>query len=142
MRGLLGREIPIAVLSIAVALLAGACGSSGSSGDASSDRPTTDARVEITSPAPNAVTGRIVDLAVRLDDARLVPAVQVGGRIRPDRGHLHVSVDGQLVSMPNRLRDRLPPMTPGTHTIQAEFVAADHQPFANRVVAAVTFRVR
>jgi hypothetical protein len=33
-------------------------------------------------------------------------------------------------------------MSPGRHTVVAEFVAADHAPFANRVVAAVSFDVR
>jgi hypothetical protein len=30
----------------------------------------------------------------------------------------------------------------GAHSLQAEFVATDHQPFANRVVAAVLFNVK
>ena len=44
--------------------------------------------------------------------------------------------------MPLRLVDRLPVLTAGAHTLEAEFVASDHLPFANRVVAAVTFDVR
>jgi hypothetical protein len=31
---------------------------------------------------------------------------------------------------------------PGQHTVQAEFVATDHQPFSNRVLAAVVFVAR
>ena len=88
-------------------------------------------------------TARTVDVDLRLDHAHLVPATQVGGTLRPDRGHIHLSVDGQLVAMP------LPARTtgcrasrPGATRSQAEFVASDHLPFANRVVAAVTFRVR
>ena len=77
-----------------------------------------------------------------LSGARLSPRTQTGGPLRPDRGHIHVLVDGNLVSMPVQLRDRLPILTPGVHTVQAEFVASDHLPFANRVVAAVTFDVR
>ena len=51
-------------------------------------------------------------------------------------------VDGTLVAMPLRLTEQLPKLSPGSHTVQAEFVASDHLPFANRVVAAVTFSVR
>jgi hypothetical protein len=32
-------------------------------------------------------------------------------------------------------------LTPGPHTLQSEFVANDHQPFGNRVIAAVLFKV-
>ena len=71
-----------------------------------------------------------------------MPPTQVGGAIFPDRGHIHVLVDGQLVAMPLQLTEPLPTLSPGMHTVQAEFVASDHLPFENRVVAAVTFRVR
>jgi len=81
-------------------------------------------------------------VTLRLDNARVVPAAQTGGAIRPDRGHVHLSLDGQLIAMPGRLSDRLPLLQPGSHTVEAEFVASDHVPFANRVVAAVTFRAR
>ena len=37
---------------------------------------------------------------------------------------------------------KIPNLKPGKHTIQAEFVASDHLPFSNRVVAAVTFEVK
>jgi hypothetical protein len=33
-------------------------------------------------------------------------------------------------------------MTSGPHTMTAEFVATDHAPFKNRVVAAVLFQVQ
>jgi hypothetical protein len=77
-----------------------------------------------------------------LERAHLVPPTQVGGRLFSDRGHIHVLVDGQLVAMPLELTDPLPTLSPGVHTVEAEFVASDHLPFANRVVAAVTFRVK
>jgi len=79
---------------------------------------------------------------LRLERAHVVPATQVGGALRPDAGHIHLSVDGQLVAMPQRLDYSLTGLTPGSHTIEAEFVASDHLPFANRVVAAVTFEAR
>jgi hypothetical protein len=104
-------------------------------------RPATAATLQIVAPAPNAVTTPNVTVKLRLEHAELVPPTQVGGQIRPDRGHIHVSVDGTLVSMALQLDQPIPALAPGLHTIQAEFVASDHLPFKNRVVAAVTFRV-
>jgi hypothetical protein len=143
-RGLVPRPMPIAGLCVVLALFGAGCARSASSASPTTiaARPATQAHLVIVSPAPNAATGRTVELVVRLDHARLAPPTQVGGALRSDRGHIHVSVDGVLVSMPLRLSDPLPRLTPGSHTVQAEFVASDHLPFANRVVAAVTFRVR
>lgn len=101
----------------------------------------TQATLQIVTPAPNAVTGPTVELRMQLEHAELVPPTQIGGQIRGDRGHIHVSVDGALVTMSLELNQPIPDLTPGYHTIQAEFVASDHLPFKNRVVAAVTFRV-
>jgi hypothetical protein len=108
----------------------------------SSGRPETPATLQIISPAPNEVTGPNVDLRLRLHGARIVPASQVGGKLRPDRGHIHVSVDGQITQMFYGVHQQVPGLSPGPHTIQAEFVGSDHAPFANRVVAAVSFEVR
>jgi hypothetical protein len=74
-----------------------------------------------------------------LQNAKVVP--QTTGPLRPDEGHIHVSVDGQLVSMAYSTEQQLPTLAPGPHSLQAEFVAIDHAPFANRVVAAVLFDV-
>jgi hypothetical protein len=139
------------VLTVVAAVVSAASCSSSSSGEPSSPastansqsgRPATTATLEITAPAPNADTGTSVEVTMRLTHAHLDAPTQVGGQLHPDRGHIHLSVDGGLVAMPLRLAERLPPLTPGPHTLEAEFVASDHLPFANRVVAAVTFRVR
>ena len=140
-------SLPLIACTAAAALIIAGCGSSSSPsasapGSSASPRPATPATLEILSPAPNARTASTVDVELHLTRAHLVPGTQVGGILRPDRGHIHLSVDGQLVAMPLQLHDRLPPLAPGSHTLQAEFVASDHLPFANRVVAAVTFRVR
>jgi len=142
LHGLLGRTLPTAAFGAALVLAGTGCTSTSPSGTSLSRRPSTSATLEISSPAPNAITGRTINLVLRLEHARLVPPVQVGGRLFPDRGHIHVSVDGQLVAMPLQLTDPLPILSPGTHTVEAEFVASDHLPFANRVVAAVTFQVK
>jgi hypothetical protein len=72
----------------------------------------------------------------------------VGGRIVPftsarlvsNQGHIHLFVDGALVSMSLALSRTLD-VSPGRHVLQAEFVAADHGPFAPRVRTFVAFRV-
>ena len=121
----------------AVALLA-ACG--GASGGSGASRPTTPARIQIVQPGPNDVSGANVHLVVDLIGAQVVAAN--AGPIRPGEGHIHVSLDGQLVSMAYGTTQDLPNTSPGPHSIQAEFVATDHQPFANRVVASVLFTVK
>jgi hypothetical protein len=139
-RGDVAQRPPLTVrvtafVSVACVFIFAACSSS-------AGRPRTDATLQIVTPAPNSVTGPNVDVKLLLAHAQLVPPAQVGGKIVGDRGHIHVSVDGNLVSMALQADQPITDLTPGIHTIQAEFVASDHLPFKNRVVAAVTFRVR
>ncbi len=113
----------------------------GSGADGAATRPTSPARLRILAPAPNAVTAGDVDLRLDLTGARIVAPNVVGGRLRGDRGHIHITVDGQLLTMAYGLDQVIPHLAPGHHTIQAELAATDHLPFANRVVAAVSFEV-
>jgi hypothetical protein len=124
-----------AIATVLCVLACAACSSAGG-------RPRTTATLQIVTPAPNSVTGPTVDVKLLLAHAQLVPPTQVGGKIVGDRGHIHVSVDGTLVSMALQVDQPITDLAPGVHTIEAEFVASDHLPFKNRVVAAVTFRVR
>lgn len=69
---------------------------------------------------------------------------QTSTDLAPDQGHIHLTVDEQLVSMtygPVQVID-LRPYGPGRHTIEAEFVAADHLPFDPPVVAQVEVQTR
>jgi hypothetical protein len=124
---------------VLMALAVTNCGSSSPDRAATPVRPSTPATLQIITPAPNSRTGTRVRVSLRLDHAHLVPATQVGGILRPDEGHIHLSLDGQLVAMPSQLTDPLPLLRAGRHTVEVEFVASDHLPFADRVVAAVTF---
>jgi hypothetical protein len=74
---------------------------------------------------------------MNLIGARVVQPAQ--GTLRGDEGHIHVSLDGSLVSMTYGTSQPLANLKPGQHTVQAEFVAIDHLPFKNRVIAAVIF---
>jgi hypothetical protein len=124
-------------LVLAAAVTVTACGGKGGTSGA---RPTTTARLEILQPTANQVTGPDLTLQFRLIGARVVqPSV---GKLRGDEGHIHVSLDNKLVSMTYGTTQDLHGLTPGAHSLQAEFVATDHLPFRNRVVAAVLFTVK
>lgn len=128
------QVLEAAALSGAVALLSASCG-----GGSQPHRPTTQARIQIVAPAPNQTSPGTVHLALNLIGAQVVQPNK--GTLRPTEGHIHVSLDGQLVSMTYGTTQDLPNVPPGQHSIQADFVATDHQPFANRVVASVLFTV-
>jgi hypothetical protein len=133
------------VLLITFALLAGACGGSGSTGPGSTgtgsatDRPTSTGKLEIVAPENGASLTDPVTLRVRLEGAKLVPTTTTN--VVPDEGHLHVTLDGTLISMTSGLSQELPSLTPGTHILQVEFVASDHAPFDPRVIASSSFEV-
>jgi hypothetical protein len=58
----------------------------------------------------------------------------------PNEGHIHLYLDGSLVTMTTGLSAMID-APPGRHALRAEFVAVDHGPFDPRVVATVTFSV-
>jgi len=139
------RHRPIAAFVLAATLLA-ACGSSGSGSSSSSttskasSRPTTTAKLEIVRPTANEETGPDVTVELKVTGGEVVS--QTTGKLVPDKGHVHVSIDGKLVSMAYGTTQNLHDLTPGPHTLQAEFVAIDHAPFRNRAVASVLFTVK
>jgi hypothetical protein len=104
-------------------------------------RPSTSARLGIASPDSGAVIRTDhVNLVVELEGAELSDAASTD--LRPNQGHLHVTLDDQLISMTSGLEQVLPGLTPGDHLLKVEFVANDHAPFEPRVSAAVSFRVK
>jgi hypothetical protein len=132
------RKLITTMLVGLVTLIAG-CGGSSSRGSTSS-RPRTSAQLQIVNPTPNALTGPNVNVQFALDGATVAPAATL--TLAPNQGHIHVSIDGKLISMAYGLAQAVNNLAPGPHTLQAEFVANDHQPFENRVLAAVLFSVK
>jgi len=94
-------------------------------------RPSSPATVAIVKPtAGEKVSGTTIHVVLQLNGATIVPATTTD--ITPTTGHVHLYVDNQLVSMNYGLEQDIP-ISPGSHVLKAEFVAADHAPFSPRV---------
>jgi hypothetical protein len=136
---------PLAAVTL-VALLATGCGGGGGDGSGGGSvttlgatRPSSTAVLGVVDPA-NEATVPPGTLVVKLDlqGARIVDAATTV--LKPDEGHVHLSLDGTLVSMAYGLEQAVD-VTPGIHVLVAEFVAGDHAPFSPRVVVTRTFAV-
>ena len=139
------RIVGIAGAAVAVSLLLTACVGGGGSGGASSptpsSRPSSPATVAILSPKNGAtVKGPTVHVRVRLTGATIVPATTT--HITPTQGHLHVYLDGKIVSMNFSTNATIPNVSPGQHLLKVEFVASDHLPFDPRVITGAVFVVK
>jgi hypothetical protein len=85
------------------------------------------------------VSGSELNVVLDLEGGTVVQATT--SSIAPDTGHIHLLLDGNLVSMTygtEQILD-LTDVQPGPHTLTAEFVAADHLPFSPPVTATVDF---
>jgi len=119
-------------------VLAAACG--GDEVTPQSERPASTATMSIVEPAQGAVIeGNRMRVVISLENARIVP--EATRTIRPDEGHMHLSLDGQLSTMTYGLDQEIE-VEPGNHILQAEFVAGDHAPFNPRVIAVRRIEVR
>ena len=140
------RLVRATVVATLLAMTLVACGGSSGGGSktnaTTSTRPSTTAKLQILQPTPNQVTGPTLTVKVNLIGATIVPSTNVGPPKNGTEGHVHVSVDGKLVQMAYQAQQDIGPLAPGQHNLTAEFVATDHLPFANRVIAAVLFTVQ
>jgi hypothetical protein len=130
---------------IAVALLASGCGPGGTTSDSPSpssvSRPSSTAKLSILSPKNGSVVkGPTIHLELSLQGAHIVK--QTSTNLSPDKGHVHVLLDGSLISMNYSLGDEVHDVGPGTHRFEVEFVATDHAPFDPRVTAVTSFQVK
>ncbi|MDQ4068141.1 MAG: hypothetical protein M3203_01480 [Actinomycetota bacterium] len=133
------------LVGLAALVLLTACGSDdvtsehGTITPSAGPRPASTAKLEIIEPAPGStITGGVVTVRLGLEGGRIV--TEATRDLRPDEGHLHLTLNDKLQSMTFALEDRIQ-VEPGTHLLLAEFVAADHAPFNPRVIVTRTFVV-
>lgn len=109
---------------------------------ASGPRLSSTATLAFVSPAEGAIVhGEELDVVLSLEGGSVVDGS--AAVVTPDTGHIHLSVDGKLVSMTYgtvQVVD-LRPYGAGSHALEAEYVAADHLPFSPAVSESVTFTV-
>jgi hypothetical protein len=104
-------------------------------------RPPTTAKIIILSPRPGQVLRAdpaTVRVRLRLTGAHIV--TQASTNLTPDAGHIHLYLDGALVTMTYAASTTIYAYPDG-HRLKAEFVAVDHGPFSPPVTASVAFRV-
>jgi hypothetical protein len=133
-----------AAMVVVLAACSGAGGASpGTSGGttAPGPRPSSTARLAIVTPKDGETfTTGTIPVSVSLQDAKIVPTTSTN--LKPNEGHLHLYLDGKIVSMNYQTTDMLHKVSPGMHLLRVEYVATDHAPFDPRVFAQVTFEVK
>ncbi len=110
-------------------------------GPGSLSRPASTGLLVIVSPRPGEIfrgDPATVPVSLSLSDATIVPITTI--HVVPNQGHIHLYLDGSVVAMTG-LQTSLS-VSPGTHTLRAEFVASDHGPFHPPVTAEVTFEAQ
>jgi hypothetical protein len=133
------------LLLLAVAVVLAACGQAAGGAPTPSPTPTTtrpssSASISILRPLPSAlIRTTTMPVQFQLSGGRIVQ--QASTHLTPDEGHIHLSIDGRLISMNYQLEQEvsLQAFNPGPHVLQGEFVALDHGPFNPRVLVKLVF---
>jgi hypothetical protein len=103
-------------------------------------RPTSTASIHIVNPkAGETETGTTLDVVMTLPGGTIVDYTST--KLTANTGHIHLLIDGKLISMTYGLVQELSlqGLKAGSHTLTAEFVAADHGPFNPVVSTTVRF---
>jgi hypothetical protein len=107
---------------------------------AGSPKPPPRVKLQVLSPTEGEVlpSGRPIPVLLDLQGAELVPtSVQTFSSPPPaNAGHIHILVDGRLKTMPPSGRAQVT-LTPGSHSISAEFVDPYHRSFSPRILDTV-----
>lgn len=107
---------------------------------ANQPRPHSVATLQMLEPLPGSmITGARMRVRLALNGGRIIQETTT--RLAPDEGHIHLLVDGQIVSMTYGL-DQEVEVAKGAHLLQAEYVANDHFPFNPRVIVVSTIVVQ
>jgi hypothetical protein len=130
------------ILPLAAVVLAGCSfpliGASTTPSPTASVRPRSTASLKVVQPQPNTVvTQTTLHVEFQLTGGRIVAVTSKN--LTSDTGHIHLSIDGRLISMNYQLSQdvSMQPFAPGPHVLQGEFVAVDHAPFDPRVITKV-----
>lgn len=102
----------------------------------STTRAPSDVGIFISSPVDNEVVpaNENLNVQVELENAELTTETE---GTDPRLGHIHIYVDGSVVSMPTELNADIE-LEPGEHTLMVEFVAANHSRFEPPITDEVT----
>jgi hypothetical protein len=136
--------------SLLGALALTACPSKPAPGPTGSPTPSplisTTGDLTIVSPAPGAVFApRSVPVQLSLTGAEILEEATT--TVRADEGHVHVTLDDQILSLLSGLEFDLVdvtggPLSTGLHTLRVDFVAGNHVPFSPVETELVLFTVR
>lgn len=126
---------------VVVLVLAAGCGGKGNSAQPSSSRPAprpqSTGKISIIEPTPGEiVNGGTLHVKLAVEGATILDNPNVV-QPKPDEGHIHLSLDGKVVSMTYGTEQDIA-VTPGKHLLEAELVAGDHLPFSPRVAQKTT----
>lgn len=131
---------PMVPLILVLAAFALAGGAFMFKSDPTTESATIEATVTIASPEAGDVVpaNEPVALEVDLEGGELTAENEAAD---PSKGHLHVYVDGQLVSMPSTATPEVE-LEPGDHEITVEFTQADHRSYEPRILDRVQVTAR
>ena len=117
-------------------LVAAGCSSKAKS--TGSQRPSTTAQIQIVQPtAGEVVTGTTLQVMISLTGGTIVPTA-TASPLPGNVGHIHLIDNGSIVSMAFGTTQQIS-VTPGTHFLEAEFVASDHGSYYPRDISSVHF---